>query len=156
MPKKQLLTACICAAFLLGGIDRAYAQAVNLSWKAIYYEGFFNLYVIVNNDTYYYAGNFYGSNFDTNKNADIENALGFFRGTWAGSGSRFYVYRKSDAELALMHQEFSYALAMLGYGWPVDGDKEFKELLVIDIGKGSRITIEEKPVIIRPLSGRSL
>jgi len=134
-------------------------QVIKVSWKAIDFGGdFFHLYVVVDGDTEYYVGYFFGDNFTTDFmgddvmspgamklepwNADTpENTLTYFRSIWTGAGEWFYLYRKSDTELAVMNHEYVY-----GRGW--DKQEDYKEILAIPLTKAGQIQVED-PVIIR-------
>jgi len=129
------------------------APITRVSWKAVDYGAdFFHLYVTLDGDTDYYVGYYFGENFDYPQpdegpwNADVpESSLSYFRGMWTGAGECFYMYRKTDAELAVMNHHFAY-----GKGW--DEQEEYKEILVIHLVKDNQIQMAE-PVIIRELYG---
>jgi hypothetical protein len=139
-----------------------------IEWKAVYEDlgDEFHLYVIVNGEKDYYAGHYYpGVNFEFNSNeiswvADApENALAAFSTMWTQVGQYFYIYQKKDDELAVMNHPVIYPEWYVRSVKEEMGDeaytkeyKEYKEVLVIPVEKGSQIQIEELVSIQRPES----
>ena len=92
----------------------------------------------------YYAGYFYGEDFLTDKsssNSDApENAITSFSTWWAVGGEWFYIYQKSDTELALMNHWVESQLKP-------EEQEEYKEILIIPIESGKRVEVED-PIIV--------
>ena len=129
-------------------------QTVKIGWKAVYEPGpNAHFYVTVNDETEYYAG-FYelfeiidfddwelpNRDFNASEWGIPESALVIVIAHWTGSGHIFYIYQKSDTELALMHYQFQYREHA-----NADKDK-YKEILIIPIQKGSKIQVEKSAV----------
>lgn len=119
-----------------------------VSWKVVDYGGppYFHLYLTLNDEKDYYAGYFWGENFTVGEYADTPaNALTAAGAVWTGVGELFYLYQKSETELALMNH---YA----PYGSQPDEWEEYREIITIPIEKGSKVEAgevlyEEKPYI---------
>lgn len=119
-----------------------------VSWKVVDYGGppYFHLYLTVNDEKDYYAGYFWGENFEVGGRADTPaNALTAAGAIWTGVGEFFYIYQKSETELALMNH-------FVPYGSQPDEWEEYKEIITIPIEKGSKVEAgellyEEKPYI---------
>lgn len=119
-----------------------------VSWKVVDYGGapYFHLYLTLNDEKDYYAGYFWGENFTVGEYADTPaNALTAAGAGWTGAGELFYLYQKSETELALMNH---YA----PYGSQPDEWEEYREIITIPIEKGSKceageVLYEEKPYI---------
>lgn len=108
-----------------------------ISWKVIDYGGppYFHLYVTLNDKADYYVGYFYGENFETGEFIDTPaNVLTAASAEWAGMGELFYIYQKSETELALMNHYVSYMT-------PPDEREEYQEILTLPIEKGSEIEV---------------
>lgn len=115
------------------------AQETTVSWKAISYgHSFFDLFIMVNGKKHY-VGNFYGENLWQYEQRDApEYISSHFRGVWAGSGSDFYIMRKSDAELAVMYYGIVFGIDSSMREW-----EDYDEVIAIPIEKNSEIRIEE-------------
>lgn len=131
-----------------GGNPSGTEFITKVSWKVVDYGGppYFHLYLTLNDEKDYYAGYFWGENFTVGEYADTPaNALTAAGAGWTGAGELFYLYQKSETELALMNH---YA----PYGSQPDEWEEYREIITIPIEKGSKVEAgevlyEEKPYI---------
>jgi hypothetical protein len=136
--------ACVLlvVGLLLAGCQGEIPQSTTVSWKAISYgQSFFDLFVVVN-EVNHYVGNFFGENLWQYEDSDApEYILTHFRGVWTGSGSDFYIMRKSNTKLAVMHHEIEYRSDPSMRKWV-----NYDEMIVITIEKNSDIRIEESNI----------
>lgn len=119
-----------------------------VSWKVVDYGGppYFHLYLTLNDEKDYYAGYFWGENFTVGEYADTPaNALMAAGSVWTGAGELFYIYQKSETELALMNH---YA----PYGSQPEEWEPYQEVITIPIEEGGKVEAgellyEEKPYV---------
>ena len=119
-------------------------QTTYIRWTGITYgQSFFDLYINVN-WVNYYAGKFFGENLCQYERTDApDDALTFFRGTWTGAGSEFYIKRKSETEIAVMYHDIPYRDNPYDFSWD-----DYEEILVIFIDSEKEIEIGE-PMIYK-------
>lgn len=120
-------------------------SVTKVSWKVIDYGGppYFHLYVKMNEEEYY-AGYFYGENFETGRQIDTpEHALTAAGAIWTGAGEHFYIYQKSETELALMNHYVPYA------SQPEEWE-EYQEVITIPVTKGNKIELGDMEYVREP------
>lgn len=140
------------------------SNLTEISWKAVCEdgEGAFDLYVIVNNKTEYYAGNYWpGGDFEFNESSYVsdapENALQTISTLWTGEGQWFYIYQKNETELAVMNHPVLYPEWYISSVKEEIGEEEYtkqydqyQEIAIIPIEKNSLIKMTESILIIKP------
>jgi len=120
------------------GVSTVEDGVTTVSWKVVDYGGdYFHLFVNIDGDMDYYAGYFFGENFDTYEREDTPDyALTSCGSFWTGSGNMFYLYQKNDTELAVMHHPYPYKSE------PEDWE-EYQEILIIPVAAGNEIKISD-------------
>ena len=122
----------------------AIGSNITLSWKGEHFWNdicLFNLWINVNGEDYH-AGEFRGYElWQREESGAPDEFLTFFRGTYSGAGSDFYIKRKNDYEIAIMHHTIDFDSNPDEFEWD-----DYTEILIISIGKDSVIHIGE-PII---------
>ena len=136
-----------------------------IEWKVVFYEDvvlfpgveehtlpFFRLYLIVNNEIEYYAGSGFRprSQLAINTTTGIRldappNALSTLSSLWTGLSQQFYIYQKSDTELAVMHRAVDFMNSV---------HDEYEKILVIPIRKGTQILVSDYLIVQEPDRGK--
>ena len=138
-------------------------EIAKLEWKAVFVEGpYHHFYLTVDEEIDYYAGYYYpGDSFEFNENSYVsdapENALSTLSTMLTQIGNWYYIYPKSDVELAVMTHPVIYPQ------WYIDSVKEaigneayteeyetYHEVLTIPITKGSQVQISDSITVVRP------
>jgi len=130
------------------------ATVTKIEWKVIFYEDddynepYFRLYLVINGEMEYYAGSGFAPRSqltinDTLLRLDAPTyALSTLSSLWTGLSQQFYVYRKSDTELAVMSRFVDFMS---------EDRQEYKKTLIIPIENGTQIRVGESLIVKEPV-----
>lgn len=136
-------------------------QTTDIQWKAVFDEpgDNYNLYITVNNEKDYYVGDYLpGVNFELNENSLVSDApkeaITTLSTLWTGEGQWFYIYQKSENELAVMYHNVIYSEWYISSLKKEIGESEYKrqyeeyeEVLIIPIKENTEIQAEDSIII---------
>ena len=137
---------------LLQEPDLSYPLIMTIEWKAVYegWNGAAHLYLLVNEETSYHLGYFWpGINLRLNEGMFTINppeyALSTLSTNWLLKGEWFYIYQRSDTELAVMSRPF-----ILPRWDDTDIEREYREILIISVKEGGEIQIRDEIIMQLP------